>query len=189
MQAQHSFSLKPLDKPSTHAQIGPRYLVALTLVALVYLTPNSAILAQPVIQPGAPGEGSRDLSAEQAIAIASTSYTKSDVRFMQHMIPHHRQALAMAALAPVRTNSPDILEIAGRIDASGDFKNIGGVGSDRRKCGHGESLSVVRDHILHESHVTHGVTGVGDRDRLLGAEVARTLARRARLNYRLSQDS
>ena len=64
------------------------------------------------------GEGSRDLSAEQAIAIANTSYTKNDVRFMQGMIPHHRQALAMAALAPVRTNSPDILEIAGRIDAS-----------------------------------------------------------------------
>ena len=74
----------------------------------------------PILQPGAPGEGSRDLSAEQAIAIANTSYTKSDVRFMQNMVPHHRQALAMAALAPVRTNSPNILEIAGRIDASQD---------------------------------------------------------------------
>ncbi len=74
----------------------------------------------PILLPGAPGEGSRDLSAEQAVAIANTSYTRSDVRFIQGMIPHHRQALAMAALAPVRTNSTDILEIAGRIDASQD---------------------------------------------------------------------
>ena len=75
-----------------------------------------------------------------------------------------------------------------RIDASGDFKNIGGIGSGRRECGHGESLPMVRDHTSHESHVTHGVTGVGDRDRLLGAEVARILAWRTRLNHRLSQD-
>jgi len=120
MHAQHSFFLKPLGKPAAHAQINACYVIALALAALVFLTPNSPVLAQPVIQPGAPGEVSRDLSAEQAIAIANTSYTKSDVRFMQHMIPHHRQALAMAALAPVRTNSPDILEIAARIDASQD---------------------------------------------------------------------
>ena len=37
-------------------------------------------------------------------------------------------------------------------------------------------------------NVIFGVTGIGDSDCLLGAEVARTLARRARLNHRLSQD-
>ena len=36
----------------------------------------------PILLPGAPGEGSRDLSAEQAIAIANASYTKNDVRIM-----------------------------------------------------------------------------------------------------------
>ncbi|GIR71905.1 MAG: hypothetical protein CM15mP74_31560 [Halieaceae bacterium] len=76
MHAQHSFFLKPADKRAVYAQIAPPCVIALTLAALVYLTPNPPVLAQPVIQPGAPGEGSRDLSAEQAIAIANTSYTE-----------------------------------------------------------------------------------------------------------------
>ena len=120
MNPQHSFFLTPIDDPDAYARVGPRCVVVFTLAAFICLIPNAPISAQPVVQPGAPGEVSRDLSAEQAIAIANTSYTKSDVRFMQNMIPHHRQALAMAALAPVRTNSLNILEIAGRIDASQD---------------------------------------------------------------------
>ncbi|MEL0136966.1 MAG: DUF305 domain-containing protein [Halieaceae bacterium] len=88
------------------------------LFAALCITFSSPAIVQPVIQPGAPGEASRTLSAEQAIAVANTSYTPSDVQFMQDMIPHHQQALTMAELAPARTNSPEILEIAGRIDAS-----------------------------------------------------------------------
>ena len=72
----------------------------------------------PIVQPGAPGEASRLLTAEQAIEVADTSYTVNDVRFMQDMIPHHQQALTMSQLAPARTNSTDILEISGRIEAS-----------------------------------------------------------------------
>jgi uncharacterized protein (DUF305 family) len=37
---------------------------------------------------------------------------------MQDMIPHHHQALEMAALAPQRTNRPELLEAARRIEAS-----------------------------------------------------------------------
>jgi uncharacterized protein (DUF305 family) len=47
-----------------------------------------------------------------------TSFSPADVRFMQDMIPHHHQALEMAALAPERTNRPELLEAARRIDAS-----------------------------------------------------------------------
>ena len=72
----------------------------------------------PIVQPGAPGEASRLLTAEQAIEVADTSYTVNDVRFMQDMIPHHQQALTMSQLAPARTNSNEILEISGRIEAS-----------------------------------------------------------------------
>jgi uncharacterized protein (DUF305 family) len=91
---------------------------ASVFLAALCITFASTAFVQPVIQPGAPGQASRTLSAEQAIAVANTSYTPSDVQFMQDMIPHHQQALVMAELAPARTNSLEILEIAGRIDAS-----------------------------------------------------------------------
>lgn len=72
----------------------------------------------PIVQPGAPGKAAKTLSAEEAVAIADTRYSPDDVRFMQDMIPHHHQAVQMAALVKGRTNQKDIVEIAGRIDAS-----------------------------------------------------------------------
>ena len=71
-----------------------------------------------IIQPGAPGEPVRELSAEQAIKIAVSSYSPDDVRFMQDMVPHHHQALQMAELVAERTNTPEIVDLAGRIDVS-----------------------------------------------------------------------
>ncbi|MGD8340306.1 MAG: DUF305 domain-containing protein [Gammaproteobacteria bacterium] len=74
--------------------------------------------AQRIVQPGAPGEPSRELDAEQASQIADTSYTDADVRFMQDMIPHHHQALEMAELVADRTNRSEVVDVAGRIDVS-----------------------------------------------------------------------
>ena len=76
-------------------------------------------LAQvPIIQPGAPGEPARELSADEAIEIADTSYSPADALFMQDMIPHHHQAIEMGALVAGRTNRPELIDVAGRIDAS-----------------------------------------------------------------------
>jgi len=86
--------------------------LALTLLAFPVLS-NS-----PIVQPGAPGELPRELSAEEAIEVADTRYTASDAQFMRDMIPHHQQALEMSRLAPDRTNSPELLEIAGKIEAA-----------------------------------------------------------------------
>ncbi|MGH8194806.1 MAG: DUF305 domain-containing protein [Woeseiaceae bacterium] len=72
----------------------------------------------PIVHPGAPGESSQALSAEEAIKIANTRYSPADVGFMQDMIPHHHQAVQMAALAADRTNRPELIDAAGRIDAS-----------------------------------------------------------------------
>jgi len=72
----------------------------------------------PIVKPGAPGESPQALSAEEAIKIADTSYSPSDARFMQDMIPHHHQAMLMAALVADRTNRPELIDIAGRINAS-----------------------------------------------------------------------
>jgi len=94
-------------------------LIRCACLGLVLCGQASAALAQaPIIQPGAPGEPARELSAGDATKIAVTSYSPADVRFMQDMIPHHHQALEMSELAPDRTNRPDVLEAARRIEAS-----------------------------------------------------------------------
>ncbi|MEJ2128108.1 MAG: DUF305 domain-containing protein [Woeseiaceae bacterium] len=72
----------------------------------------------PILQPGAPGDPTRELSAERAVEIAASSYSPDDVRFMQDMIPHHHQALQMARLVNDRTNRPELVDVAGRINVS-----------------------------------------------------------------------
>ncbi|MEO0364971.1 MAG: DUF305 domain-containing protein [Pseudomonadota bacterium] len=74
--------------------------------------------APPIVQPGAPGESPRVLSADEATAIADTRFSADDARFMQDMIPHHHQALLMSRLVGERTNNADVIDIAGRIEAS-----------------------------------------------------------------------
>ena len=72
----------------------------------------------PIINPGAPGQPGRLLSAKQATQLANTSYSRDDIRFVQDMIPHHGQALEMAALVADRTNRSELIDMAGRINAS-----------------------------------------------------------------------
>lgn len=72
----------------------------------------------PIVQPGAPGEDVRALTAEEATQIAANRYSEADVRFMQDMIWHHHQANQMAVLAPERTNTGAVQDIAERIDAT-----------------------------------------------------------------------
>jgi uncharacterized protein (DUF305 family) len=86
----------------------------------VVLALTTAAIAQqaPIIQPGSPGEAPRELSADEAIRIANTGYSLDDVQFMQHMIPHHNQAMQMAELVEDRTNRPELVDVAGRINGS-----------------------------------------------------------------------
>ncbi|MCJ7592228.1 MAG: DUF305 domain-containing protein [Woeseiaceae bacterium] len=93
-----------------------RYLSAVAFL-LINAT-NSMAQNSPIIQPGAPGEGARELSADEAIKIADSSYSPADALFMQDMIPHHNQAVQMAALVADRTNLPELVDVAGRINAS-----------------------------------------------------------------------
>lgn len=53
-----------------------------------------------------------------AWAQASPRYTAADVRFMQGMIGHHAQALAMTALIPDRTTRQDMRLLGQRIEVS-----------------------------------------------------------------------
>ena len=101
--------------PYSLTELFRRASISATLLAIA-----SASMAQdaPIIQPGAPGDAARELSAEEAIEIANTSYSPADALFMQDMIPHHNQAVQMAALVADRTNRPELVDVAGRIDVS-----------------------------------------------------------------------
>lgn len=94
-------------------------LLQRTLPGVILLVTAAVAAAQaPIVQPGAPGEPGRELSAEEAIDIAVSSYSPDDVRFMQDMIPHHHQAVQMAELVADRTNRPMLADAAGRINLS-----------------------------------------------------------------------
>jgi len=90
------------------------------IMSLLLLFGASAVVAEdaPIVQPGAPGTASRELTAEQAIEIANSSYSPNDTRFMQDMIPHHNQAVQMAELVAERTNRQELVDVAGRINVS-----------------------------------------------------------------------
>lgn len=70
------------------------------------------------VQPGAPGEATRVLTVEEAASLEHVTHTPADVRFMQGMIPHHAQALEMAALIPERTDHEGLLLLGRRIEIS-----------------------------------------------------------------------
>jgi uncharacterized protein (DUF305 family) len=72
----------------------------------------------PIIQPGAPGQPSRVITAEKATDTSGVRFTEADVRFMQGMIAHHAQALEMTALVADRTADPELRKLALRIEMS-----------------------------------------------------------------------
>ena len=89
-------------------------------LALLYpfILVNAENYNAPIIQPGAPGNPSKVLEAEDATNISNTSYIKADVEFLKGMIVHHKQAILMSNMAAERTNNKTIIDLAKRIDAS-----------------------------------------------------------------------
>lgn len=74
--------------------------------------------APPVVQLGAPGESGTTLGPDAVEGLEDPIHTAADVTFVQQMIPHHEQALAMTALVAGRASSDDLATIAERIEAS-----------------------------------------------------------------------
>ena len=99
-----------------HSNSGWAVLAALTAFSI-----SSVLQAQvPIIQPGAPGQASRVITAEEASDLAAISYSLGDIQFLRGMIPHHAQAKEMSALAEDRTNNTMVLAVAARITLSQD---------------------------------------------------------------------
>ncbi len=99
---------------SASLRVSRAVLSALLLSASGIAVAQSAL----IVQPGAPGQASRTLTADEATKLAGSSYTAEDVAFMQGMMIHHRQAVDMAVLVKERTNTEELVTIAGRIESS-----------------------------------------------------------------------
>jgi len=77
-----------------------------------------ATASPQIVQPGAPGQPAKVISAEEAVAHARVAPSAPDVSFMQGMIVHHAQALEMTALVTRRTSSEAFRSFTSRIDVS-----------------------------------------------------------------------
>ena len=92
--------------------------VAGVAVAMVALTGVAAAQSAPIVQPGAPGEASRSITPDESIALGASRFTEDDVRFMQHMIVHHGQAVDMVALIADRSTHDGVRLAGQRISLS-----------------------------------------------------------------------
>jgi uncharacterized protein (DUF305 family) len=80
--------------------------------------PTSTGSPVPVIVPGRPGEPASVVPADRLPPAGGVGHNVLDVWFVQMMIPHHQQALELAALAPSRAADPRIRAIGERITAA-----------------------------------------------------------------------
>ncbi len=142
----------------------------LCLFTTLLLLPEVASAQVPIIQPGAPGETARELTADEAIEIAKNSYSPDDVLFMQDMIPHHNQAVQMSALVAERTNNPELIEIAGKIDVSqaDEIEFMQGWLAERGE----EVPDPTAHHAMHMSHEMAGMATPEQMAELAAAESA-----------------
>jgi uncharacterized protein (DUF305 family) len=79
------------------------------LVALVFA-------ATLVAGCGSNDDDNASSSTSASSSAASADFNDADVAFAQGMIPHHEQAIEMAQLADTRATSPDVEELAARIE-------------------------------------------------------------------------
>ena len=129
-------------------------LQTLFSICLLFFYSELAANDAPIILPGAPGEESKNLDAEDATNIANTSYIEADVKFLQGMIVHHEQAILMSSMVGKRTNNPTIVDLADRIDASqeDEISFMEGWLEDRGENIPGENEHSMMDHHGNDHH-------------------------------------
>jgi len=78
----------------------------------------SATAPGRVVLPGRPGESATVTDTDHVRAPDGSTYNSIDVTFVQMMIVHHAQAIAMAKLAPERAGGAGLRALAARISAA-----------------------------------------------------------------------
>jgi len=98
-----------------------RSALSLAISAFTLLATTQVFAQQPpIVQPGAPGQASRQITVDEAHALAGTRVTDADIKFMQDMIQHHSQAVEMVALIDAGSQNEEIRTLGQRISASQD---------------------------------------------------------------------
>ena len=92
--------------------------IIVVLAAFLALGPAESHAQSPIVQPGAPGEPSRQISAEEASDLAGIQFSDADVKFLQGMIAHHAQALEMTTLLTSHSEQDTMRRFAQRIRLS-----------------------------------------------------------------------
>jgi uncharacterized protein (DUF305 family) len=86
--------------------------------AIAWAQQNKTAAGPPaIVQPGAPGQPTKTLSAKTVRAWTRTA-ADADVAFMQGMIMHHAQAVEMVDLLRTRGQSPELKALGERISIS-----------------------------------------------------------------------
>jgi uncharacterized protein (DUF305 family) len=101
----------------------PRFWIA--FAAALYTSVVTASCQQPkaatggpsIVQPGAPGQSNKTLSAATA-STPSREPSEADTKFMQGMIMHHSQAVEMTELLRTRSKSKEVQALGERISIS-----------------------------------------------------------------------
>lgn len=140
--------------------------VALLAVILVSSCRTTERERPALVQPGAPGEATRTITAAEAADTSRIQATAIDVRFMQGMISHHAQALEMTALLPSRTASEDMRLLARRIELS-QADEIALM--QRWLKGHGQSVPDAHAHHDHGGALMPGMLSPEEMGRLQAA--------------------
>ena len=131
------------------------FVISVFFTSLIYADINDT--SPPIVQPGAPGQETRDLDVKSASDIADTSFTSDDVEFMQGMILHHYQAMIMSEMAEDRTNSNPVIELAGKILVTQDDE-VDFMQNWLRDRG-----EIAIDPVQYnEEHAHHDMAGMGD---------------------------
>ncbi|MGH7446306.1 MAG: DUF305 domain-containing protein, partial [Longimicrobiales bacterium] len=97
-----------------------RTLLLLTIASLVVCAACASRSPAPP-PPAAPIQEQHEHEAvghDHLPATPGPGFTVADVRFMQHMIGHHVQALVMTAMAPTHGAGDRLLRLAEKIDIS-----------------------------------------------------------------------
>src|SRR5581483_5466000 len=97
----------------------PRIAAFLLMAAAAGACRTTSTAGQPpIVQPGAPGQSSHEITAAKAADLSKVQSTPADVKFMQGMIAHHAQAIEMTNLLATRTENEDMRKLARRIEIS-----------------------------------------------------------------------
>lgn len=147
-------------------------MALLCVVALAACGTATGAPGPRTVHPGAPGQPDRPAAAAQTAGSTQPRHTEADVRFMQGMIAHHQQALAMSALVPARSSREEVRLLARRIEVS----QQGEIGMMRRWLeAHGEPVPAADAQHAHHGAGGHQATMPG---MLTEQEMARLAAAR-----------